>query len=371
MVSDDLCEKTERKFPLTQIYFYLTADCNLRCRHCWISPSFQSSTVSSSYLSLDLFKEIVRQGKQLGMSNVKLTGGEPLLHPQILEILEFIRSEGLALGIETNGVLCTPEVARAIAACNTINVSVSLDGIDADTHEWVRGVDGCFEDAQAGIRNLVSVGIHPQIIMTVMQKNRDQMEKMVRLAESLHVSSVKFNILVPTQRAEQLYEAGEALSIEDFIKLGQWVENTLSKSTSLALHYSHPIAFRPLSNLFGNSGSCGVCNILGILGVLADGTYALCGIGENVPELTCGNAAKVSLKEAWEHSSFLCELRKGMPVRLEGVCGECINKNICLGGCIAQNYYRSKNLWAPYWYCDEARRKGLFPTGRLRETFIS
>ncbi|MCM1567440.1 MAG: SynChlorMet cassette radical SAM/SPASM protein ScmF [Dehalobacter sp.] len=371
MVSDDLCEKAERKYPLNQIYFYLTADCNLRCRHCWIAPAFQSSTVSNSYIPVDLFKKIVKEGKPLGLSNVKLTGGEPLLHPRILEILTFIREEGLSLGVETNGVLCTPEVARAIAACGNVYVSISLDGVDAETHEWVRGVDGCFEDALAGIRNLVSVGIRPQIIMSVMRKNRDQMEPMVRLAESLGANSVKFNVVVPTERAEQLYEAGEAMGIEDFVKLGHWVEHTLSKSSSIPLHYSHPIAFRSLGNMIGRSYGCGICNILGIIGVLADGTYALCGIGENVPELTCGNAANVSLKDAWENASFLCELRKGLPDRLEGVCGECINKKTCFGGCIAQNYYRSKSLWAPYWYCDEAMKKGLFPASRLLKSFTS
>jgi SynChlorMet cassette radical SAM/SPASM protein ScmF len=371
MVSDDTCKTAKKEFQLNQIYFYLTADCNLRCRHCWIAPEFQSNKVSSSYLPLDMFKSIVAQGKSLGLSGVKLTGGEPLLHPQILEILEFVRDQKLSLGIETNGVLCTPEVARAIAACQMVHVSVSLDGVDADTHEWVRGVDGCHEDALNGIRNLRAVGIRPQIIMSVMRKNRDQMEPMVRLAESLGASSLKYNVVVPTQRAEQLYEMGEAMSVEAFIGLGEWVERTLTKSSSIPLYYSHPIAFRPLSNLLNQPGGCGVCNILGIIGVLADGTYALCGIGENVPELTCGNAANVSLKEAWENAAFLCELREGLPQRLEGVCGDCLNNKKCLGSCIAQNYYRNKSLWAPYWYCDEAQKKGLFPPSRLRGTFKS
>lgn len=371
MTPDDQKTTTEKRtYPLRTIYFYLTNDCNLRCRHCWIAPTFQSGTVSGSYLSFDMFKSIVEQAKPLGLGNVKLTGGEPLLHPQILEILEYIRSQGLTLGVETNGVLCTPEIAKAIAACKSPFVSVSIDGADAETHEWVRGVDGCFETALNGIRNLIAAGIRPQVIMTVMKKNRGQIEAVLKLAESVGAGSLKYNILTPTVRGELLQQAGGGLSIEDAVKLGEWVEKETPKFARIPVFYSHPLAFRPLNRMFGNTGSCGVCNILSIIGVLADGTYAMCGIGENVEELTCGNAATHPLSDVWANTQFFCELREGLPMRLEGVCGECLMKTKCYGGCIATNYYRTKSLWAPYWYCEEAKRKGIFPASRLRETFI-
>ena len=158
----------EKKYPLKQIYFYLTEGCNLACRHCWIAPKYQSGDNSYPALDFDLFRLILEQAKPLGLTTVKLTGGEPLLHPQIHDILEFIRMDSVALTIETNGVLCTPKLAQDIAACKRAFVSVSLDGVDAEIHEWVRGVKGCFEAALDGIRNLVSVGFKPQIIMTAM-----------------------------------------------------------------------------------------------------------------------------------------------------------------------------------------------------------
>jgi hypothetical protein len=54
-----------------------------------------------------------------------------------------------------------------------------------------------------------------------------------------------------------------------------------------------------------------------------------------------------------------------MPHRLEGICESCLMKNICLGSCIAQNYYRHKNIWSSFWYCQEAHRLGLFPEPRI------
>ena len=103
------------KYPLNQIYFYLTAGCNLRCRHCWIAPKYQSSDRSYPVLGVDIFRSIIEQAKPLGLTAVKLTGGEPLLHPHIHEILELVRDEELRLVVETNGVLCTPELAGKIA----------------------------------------------------------------------------------------------------------------------------------------------------------------------------------------------------------------------------------------------------------------
>jgi len=359
----------ERTYYLNQIYFYLTRLCNLRCRHCWIQPKYQTEEQTYPSLPLKLFRSIIQQAKPLGLSSVKLTGGEPLLHPQINEILDFIQKEDLTLNMETNGTLCTTELASKMAECKNASVSVSMDGADAETHEWVRGVEGCFDESVQGIKNLVKAKFRPQIIMTVMQRNRDQLEKLVRKAEEWGAGSVKFNVLQPTGRGEKMHEAGETLSIEELVSLGHWVEETLSAKTKLRLYYSHPPAFRALGKMFGPKGDgCSVCGIKNILGVLADGSYALCGIGETVPELVFGHAESDRLKDVWEKDSVLTEIREGLPQRLKGICGDCLMKGLCLGSCIAQNYYTSRDLWAPFWFCERAREAGIFPKTRIRPT---
>jgi SynChlorMet cassette radical SAM/SPASM protein ScmF len=363
----DKTEKIEnQQYPLNHIYFYLTEGCNLRCRHCWIAPKYQGEGNSYPSLDLDLFKSIVEQAKPLGLTGVKLTGGEPLLHPHINEILEYIHTEDIGMTLETNGVLCKPEVAERMAACKDPFVSVSLDGADSETHEWVRGETGCFETALKGIRNLAEVGLRPQVIMTVMRHNKNQLEPVVRLAESVGAGSVKFNIVQPTARGEKLHNSGEALTIEELVDLGRWVETTLSDSSPLPLYFSHPMAFRPLGKMFGTNGDgCGICGILSILGVLADGSYALCGIGETVPDLVFGHAGIDLLEHVWTNTAVLQEIREDLPHRLEGICGRCLMKEICLGSCLAQNYYRRKSLWEPFWFCEEAYNRGFFPETRL------
>lgn len=358
-------DKTGKYPPLSCVYFYLAGACNLRCRHCWVNPRHETRNGVDSTLDFQLFQSAIDQAKPLGLSSVKLTGGEPLLHPRIHEILRFIKDEDISLTVETNGTLCTSKIAEEIAACKQPFVSVSVDGADAATHEWVRNVPGCFDDAVVGVRNLVQLGLKPQVIMTIMRRNKHQMQEIVRLAESLGAGSVKFNLMQPTARGKKMYDTGEALDIEEYVQLGQWVQEGLSLSTNLKLIYSHPPAFRPLSDLYGADGTgSGLCAIMNIIGVLSDGSYALCGIGETVQELVFGHISQEPLADVWSDNPVLLSIREGLPGRLEGICSECAMKNMCLGCCIAHNYSQSKSLWVGNWYCEMAHSKGLFPATR-------
>ena len=273
----------------------------------------------------------------------------------------------MQLAIETNGILLTPEIVGKIAACKNPSVSVSLDSAEPTIHEWMRGVRGSFEAALSGTRVLADAGFRPQIIMSVARRNRDQIEPVARLAEKIGASSLKLNIVQPTARGEKMYRDGETLTIEELVELGRWVEDDLSARTNIRIIHSHPMAFRPLGRLFGqNAVGCGLCGIKSIIGVLADGAYALCGIGETVPELVFGHAASDRLEDVWNGNEVLCSIREDLPDKLKGICADCVLRGVCLGCCVAQNYCISKDLMAANWYCEAAHRRGLFPETRMR-----
>jgi SynChlorMet cassette radical SAM/SPASM protein ScmF len=351
-------------YPLRQLYFYLTEGCNLACRHCWLAPKFDPGAARYPALPAETFEAIIQEALPLGLEGVKLTGGEPLMHPQIADLLEILRRADLRLNIETNGLLCTPSLAAEIARCKAAFVSVSLDGADAAAHEWVRGVPGAFEAALQAVRNLAAAGLRPQVIFSVMRHNAHQLEAVTRLAVELGAGSVKYNLIQPTARGEKLHQADEVLSVKELIDLGRFVELELARVTPIRLFFSQPMAFRPLSQIWRNGGN-NACGILNILGVLADGHYALCGIGENVPDLVFGRAGVDALAQVWLRNPTLQALRQGLPDRLTGVCTGCLMKAACRGECIAQNYYRSGSLWMPHWFCQAAEEQGLFPTSRL------
>ena len=351
--------------PLNHLYFYLTEGCNLACRHCWLSPKLETEILQCPFLPVDHFERAVHEAKPLGLQGVKLTGGEPLMHPEFRKILEIIRREALSLTIETNGLLCTSEMAREIAQTPRRFVSVSLDGANAKTHEWIRGKAGSFDAACRAVKNLVSAGIRPQIIFTIMRKNVVQVESMIELSESLGAASIKFNLVQPTARGERLHEMQEHLEISELIVLGNKVEQQWSSETKLKLYYDYPMAFRALSRIADGQG-CSICGIKGILGVMADRRYVLCGIGQHLPEMVFGRIGEDPLEKIWTENRILQSLREGLPEQLEGVCSRCLMKGRCLGSCLAQNYYRSGRLWSPFWFCRQAEEAGLFPVSRLR-----
>ena len=208
----------------------------------------------------------MEQARPLGLKTVKLTGGEPCLHPQISQMLEMVRDSQLRLVLETNAVLLTPELAAQVASCRQPFVSVSLDGTDPETHEWVRQVPGSYQAALRGIGYLVEAGVRPQIIFSVMRKNRDQVGPIVKLAQELQAKSVKFNIVQPSPRGDQLGAAGETLSLPELLELGRWVEQEVAPTADIPVFFSHPPAFRPLKRLIAQNGGRGTCGISALSG---------------------------------------------------------------------------------------------------------
>jgi SynChlorMet cassette radical SAM/SPASM protein ScmF len=346
---------------LNALYMFITRGCNLRCRHCYIGARYDAGAKRPTAIDVSLFRDVVRQAKRLGVSYVKLSGGEPLVHPRIGEILEITGRERIDVVLSTNGVLCTPSLVRELSRVRMRGISVSLDGADAGTHEWVRGEKGCFAKVLRGIRALADAGLSPNIAMVVLRRNIAQVEAVVRLAASLGASSVTFNLAQPTGRGAAMQDDGEFPAIRDLIELDGRVQE-LSRRTPLALSYTLPPAFKPLGGIAGKG--YGACGILGILGVLSDGSLGLCGAAEEMPELIFGHAGRDDLEAVWHHAPLLQELRAGLPDRFRGICGECLMRSICQGRCIAQNYYRCRDVWTPYWFCEEADRQRLFPETR-------
>lgn len=351
---------------LVNLYFYLSKDCNLRCSHCYITPTYVPKEKLAQGIAPALFASVIQQAKPLGLWGVKLTGGEPLIHPQIEHLLEIVRDERVRLVVETNGTRLTKALARQIAECQDPFVAFSLDGATAATHDEIRGVPGSYAQTLEGLQNQIEAGGMSQIVMTISRRNYGEMEALIALGESFGVESVKFNVVSPSGRGDLMHRNGATLSIHELVALGREVEQVLAPKTTLRLEYTHPVAFVPQQKMFGASGyGYSECGVLGILGVLHDGALALCGVGKSVPALVYGHAERDALADVWKNASGLRELREGLPHRLEGVCSRCVMRTRCLGTCIANNVQRTGSLFSPHWFCEAAEQAGLFPASRL------
>ena len=348
--------------PLTSLYVYAAGSCNLACRHCWIVPKFQPEGIGGPYIKLEFVEKAIREGKPLGLRSIKLTGGEPLLHPQFRELVTMIDDAGLEIIIETNGTLVDAAMAQFLKTKSQVRfVSISLDGATAETHDALRSVVGSFERAISGIVNLVDVGIHPQMICTLHKGNVSEMAGVVKLAEQLGCASVKFNHVQKVGRGEK-FSNDQGLGIPELLELYRCLEGEIVPRTGIPVYFDIPIAFFSLSQLLNDL--LGRCAVKNIMGMLSGGEYALCGIGTTVPDLIYGYVDKDDLRQIWGDAPGLIRLREQIPAHLEGICGQCIHKDICQGECIANSYHLSGKLNAAYSFCEQADTLGLFPSSR-------
>lgn len=348
--------------PLASLYLYISGSCNLACRHCWITPDFTEKAEKGKFLDFALLKKAVKEAIPLGLSSVKLTGGEPMLHPDFREIVEFLDGEGLSITMETNGTLVDEDSARFLKSKKKFRfVSVSVDGAGAETHEALRMVRGSFKRAIDGIRNLVVSGFRPQLICTLHRGNFREMKAVIEMAEKMGCGSVKFNHVQIMGRGEAYYKE-MGLTINEIIGLNEQLRNEFISEARIPVHFSIPPAFRSVKQFLLSKP--GYCLVLNIIGVISTGEYSLCGVGVNVPELVYGNIERDRLEDIWHGSPGLKELRRLIPDKLEGICGNCIHKKKCMGECIAQNFFFTKKLNSPYAFCQKADMTNKFPVTR-------
>lgn len=145
-----LCENPR----LTYLFFELTDACNLCCLHCGSNACPQNKT----YLPVEAVKAVLdRVAGAFSPRSIMicLTGGEPLLHPHLFEIIAHAKACGFSCGMTTNGTLIDAAAAQKLVCAGIDSVTFSLDGLE-DTHDRFRNKQGTFAQTLRGIGNLLA-----------------------------------------------------------------------------------------------------------------------------------------------------------------------------------------------------------------------
>jgi SynChlorMet cassette radical SAM/SPASM protein ScmF len=353
-------QNKEPEFSLTSLYLYLTDHCNLCCAHCWISPKF--SEQKQNGLPLGSLKKAISEARSLGLQSVKLTGGEPFLYRHIDGLLAFLASEEIDVLIETNGTLINRDMVERLKSCNLDQLSVSLDASTEEIHDQIRGVKGSFRRTLEGLALLSRHDLNFQIIMTLQRRNRQEIPGVVKLSEKFGAGSLKINPLIPFGRGKEAFEHKQNLKLEELLQLYHMVQKRWSLKKGMSIIFDLPVAFLSIEEI--KQKGITQCHILNILGILGNGDLSICGIGQTVHDLRMGNLRHDSIREIWQGSPILKDLRKSLPGKLKGVCEHCIFKFQCLGACRANAYALAGDLYAPYFLCQESFESGLFPPSR-------
>jgi SynChlorMet cassette radical SAM/SPASM protein ScmE len=188
-------KRGELSAPIS-VFLDITNRCNLRCRHC----SASAGAPLDDELTTDEWLTLIRRLAELKVFKVTVTGGEPLIRPDVFELLGELDRYGIVIRLNTNATLVDDGVAGRLADLRMLkSVSVSLDGSSASIHEQLRG-KGAFDQAVRGIQVLVRRGLNVHVGAVVTRTNMSDLEGMVRLAQKLGMSSVGFTSLHPAGR---------------------------------------------------------------------------------------------------------------------------------------------------------------------------
>ncbi|MCG0277850.1 MAG: putative heme d1 biosynthesis radical SAM protein NirJ2 [Thermanaeromonas sp.] len=317
-----------------------TNQCNLYCDHCYRD----SGAKLEEELSYAEAKELINGAARAGFRLFIFSGGEPLMRPDLLELVAYASSQGLRAVLGSNGTLLTPELARELKRAGAAAVGISLDSCDPTKHDRLRRREGAWEKAVAGMEACRSAGLPFQVHTTVFDWNREELTKITDLALSLGARAHHFFFLVPTGRAANLEE--------DAFRAAQYEETIRS---ILAKQQEVPIELKPTCapQFIRLAQEMGL-KLPYSRGCLAGIAYCLVGPRGDVQpcaylNLKAGNVREVPFDRLWRESEVFAVLRSQ---NYTGVCGRCRFRTIC-GGCRARAYsfsgdYMAEDPWCRY-----------------------
>lgn len=181
----------ERGASLRDKYLFVRVleACNAGCFMCGYANSRDSYR-----LSCEEFARILDEASDVGVRFVRFTGGEPLIHPELVPLLRVGTDRGFLMSLITNGKLL-PRMVRALAAAGTSQVIVSLDAASASAHDELRASRGCFDNAVLGLRLASELGIRTRVNTVVGPHNYSDMPALQELLYELKVDDWELSTL--------------------------------------------------------------------------------------------------------------------------------------------------------------------------------
>jgi radical SAM protein with 4Fe4S-binding SPASM domain len=189
--------------PPETMTIMVTDGCNLHCRHCWLDCK---DTQNASPVSVAKIRQVINAFAELGGSQVNLTGGEFLSHPNWFEILQFSLDHDKIdiVCLQTNATMISPKHIEALQdlTVDKLIIQISLDGAQAQTHDLVRG-PGSYLNVMIGLHLLIKaeLGHQIQVAFTEMEHNMVELPELLQKIDMMGIGSLISNTLVNGGRA--------------------------------------------------------------------------------------------------------------------------------------------------------------------------
>lgn len=315
---------------LRLVAWEITRRCNLACVHC------RASATGETYpgeLDTQECKQLLQELVRVGAPTVILTGGEPLLRPDLIDIARYGTGLGLKMVMATNGTLLTKETVDKLKSAGIARVSVSIDGPSAQEHDRFRGVSGAFAAAVRGIDVLKAGGMEFQINTTITDQNFSSLERIHELAVQLGAKAHHIFLLVPVGRGKDLAE--ETIHPAAYDKALIWFADHAAHCPIELKATCAPHFFRIYRERGGKRNAHPMTR--GCLGGVSfcfishRGDVQPCGY----LEIPCGNMRETPFHRIWEDAEVFRRLRN--TAAYTGKCGPCEFNAVC-GGCRARAF---------------------------------
>jgi len=310
----------------------VTAACNLRCIHCHVA----SSKPAKDELTTDEAKGFIDNLARVDEFRMLVyTGGEPLMRPDLLDLLYHSKKAGLTNVIATNGTLITEEIAFKLRDAGVVGAAVSFDSSQSAIHNYIRKNDYAFDLAMRGIQALKKAGILLQVNVTAMEYNFSSLDELIELADSEGSGIMLMYQLVPVGRGSAIEEA--TLKVNENERLLKSLANKQKNVSTIIEPVAGPQYWPYLMERSGKSNGIwlklakqvfhGCAAGRGFVYIKANGDVWPCPF----VEINAGNVRETPFKRIWREGQVFVNLRNREDT-LKGKCGECKYRTIC-GGC--------------------------------------
>ncbi len=347
--------------PLRIVFWETTSACNLNCAHCRADarPQARPDELDAAE-GLALIDEIAAFANPI----LILSGGEPLVRPDIFDLARRGAERGLRTCLASNGTLITGDIARRLADAEVARVSISLDSAEPGFHDAFRGIPGAFDAARRGIESLRAAGVPFQINTTVTRGNAGELDGLAGLARRLGAAALHLFLLVPVGCGAEIAE-DQMLPAAEYERVLHWAYDRsqagpLPLKVTCAPHYFRVVLQRGGSLPAGHprGGAPGLSAMT--KGCLAG--QAVCFVSSSGEVFPCGylpafagDVRRRRLRDIWADAEPFRLLRD--PDALKGKCGRCEYKLVC-GGCRARAYAATGDYLSAEPYCTHQPGRG-------------
>lgn len=314
--------KVELNNPL-DVEWEITNACNLRCRHCYVAAGEKLEQELDTGEALRLVDELDR----IGVTDITISGGEPLLRSDLWLVLEELKNRKIPFTLYTNATLLDREKTRKLSECTVKHLSLSLNGASAKTHNFVQNAN-TFDKVLGAIRNLKDSGIRVQVLFTLMKVNADEFDALMELSRKTGIDSVCIYPFYPQGRGVKNLQ-DLALNEKDTIEFLEKAVKHPRRPPDVYVGGCLSQRFTPKkksSLIRGNP--CGKLTAI----VSADGHLRPCNF---LPYKTKHSIREKSISELWSEPVF--ENVRNWREKLTGKidCERCSHFPVCLGTCLS------------------------------------